>query len=84
MDIFGSFQGMMGQAQSFFQNPIGVMMSKKMNLPQGMPLNDPNQIIQYLMNSGQLSQDQYNQASRAAKQLESNPQVFNSLRGFMH
>lgn len=38
------------------------MKSKGIVLPQDINPNDPNQIIQYLMQSGRISQDQYNNA----------------------
>lgn len=44
--------------QKLFQ----VMKSRGINLPEGVNLNDPNSIINYLMQSGKLSQDQYNAA----------------------
>jgi cell fate (sporulation/competence/biofilm development) regulator YlbF (YheA/YmcA/DUF963 family) len=37
-------------------------------------MNNPNEAIQYLMNSGKLTQEQYNWAVQQAKQIESNPQ----------
>ena len=45
--------------QQFRQNPM-VMLSQKYNIPQN--LNDPNEIIQHLLNTGQVSQLQVNQA----------------------
>ncbi len=43
----------------FMQNPMA-MLSQRYNIPQN--LNDPNQIIQHLLNTGQVSQQQVNQA----------------------
>ena len=43
----------------FRQNPMG-MLSKKFSIPEN--LNDPNQIIQHLLNTRQVSQQQVNQA----------------------
>ena len=43
----------------FKQNPM-MMLSQKYNIPQN--LNNPNQIIQHLLNTGQVSQSQVNQA----------------------
>ena len=83
MDPFGSLGNMMGQAQSFFSNPMQFMLGRRMNLPQNIG-NDPNQIIQYLMNSGKLSQEQYNQAAKASKGLQQNPQVMQMLGRFRH
>lgn len=48
-------------------NPIGFLRQRGFNLPDN--LNDPNQIIQYLMNSGQVSQDMYNQARQLSQQF---------------
>ena len=45
--------------QQFRQNPMG-MLSQRYNIPQN--LNDPNEIIQHLLNTGQVSQFQVNQA----------------------
>lgn len=36
---------------------------------QGVNMQDPNAIIQQLMNSGQISQEQYNQAVNKARQM---------------
>lgn len=44
---------------SFTKNPIGMVM-RMFNVPQN--LNDPQAIIQHLLNSGQISQDTVNQA----------------------
>lgn len=45
--------------QQFRQNPMG-MLSQRYNIPQN--LNDPNEIIQHLLNTKQVSQFQVNQA----------------------
>lgn len=52
----------------FKQNPIG-MLSQRFNIPQGM--NDPNAILQHLLNTNQVSQDQVNRVM----QMRNNPQV---------
>ena len=43
----------------FRENPMGIL-SQRFNIPQNM--NDPNQIIQHLLNTGQVSQQQVNKA----------------------
>ena len=43
----------------FKQNPMAVL-SQRFNIPQNM--SDPNQIIQHLLNTGQVSQQQVNNA----------------------
>ena len=54
----------------FRQNPMA-MLSKRFNIPQNMT-NDPNAIIQHLMNTGQISQDMYNRANQQFKQKKNN------------
>ena len=49
-------------------NPMQFFMQNKLNVPQDIA-NDPNKIIQHLMNNGSISQEQYNQAINMAKQL---------------
>lgn len=48
-------------------NPLGMLRQMGFNVPQN--LNDPNAIIQHLMNSGQVSQAQYEQARQMAQQF---------------
>ena len=54
----------------FKSSPIQAL--SKFGVPQGM--NNPNQITQYLMNTGKMSQQQYNQLQQMAGQLQNNPQ----------
>lgn len=60
--------GLMQMYQQLRQNPVQVL-SQKYNIPANM--NDPQQIIQHLLNSGQVSQAQINQLM----QLRNNPQI---------
>ena len=48
---------LMQMVQSLRQNPVQFLQSNGFNVPQN--INDPNSIIQYLMNTGQVTQDQY-------------------------
>jgi len=61
-------QRMMQMLQQIKQNPMRIL-SQKYNLPQGMS-NNPNDIIQYLLNSGQISQDQVNNAMRMRNMMQ--------------
>lgn len=59
------------------QNPT--QMLQKMNIPSEYASN-PQGAIQYLMNTGKISQEQYNSANNQLKQLQNNPlfrQYFN-------
>ena len=53
MDLYNQMQ----------QNPIQ-MLSRKFNIPQN--INNPNHIIQHLLNSGQVTQTQVNNAMQMA------------------
>lgn len=64
-DPFGSRQNMMQQYGSFQQNPMQFMAQRGLNVPQEYA-GDPNAAIQYLMNSGKLTQQQYNFAQQFA------------------
>ena len=46
---------------------FNVMKSRGITFPQDLNINDPNQIIQYLMQNGKISQEQYNNAYNQAK-----------------
>jgi len=59
---------MMQMFQSFRQNPMA-MLSQRFNIPQN--LNNPNDIIQHLLNSGQISQAQVNNAMN----MRNNPMI---------
>lgn len=64
-DPFGSKKNMMEQYGSFQQNPIQFMAQRGLNIPQQYAA-DPDGAIQYLMNSGKLTQQQYNFAQQFA------------------
>ena len=57
----------------FKQNPLSVL-SQKFNIPQNM--NDPNQILQHLLNTNQVSQDQVNRVMA----MQNNPQIKQLLK----
>ena len=58
----------MQMLQQLRQNPVQMLRQAGLNVPDN--LNDPNQIIQHLMNSGQVSQDAYNRARQMAAQFK--------------
>lgn len=63
----------MEMANQFRQNPMA-MLSQRYNIPQN--LNNPNEIIQYLLNTGQISQAQVNNAM----QMRNNPMFRDLLK----
>ena len=52
----------------FRQNPLAIL-NQRFNIPQGM--NDPNAILQHLLNTNQVTQDQVNRVM----QMKNNPQI---------
>lgn len=59
---------LMGQFQSFMQNPIGYLIEKKINIPQQY-MNDPHQAVNYLISSGQMDQQTLNNLRAKAGQM---------------
>ncbi len=53
-NLLGMFQGLM-------QNPVQTLLSRNLNIPQNIAGN-PQAIIQHLLSTGQISQNQVNQA----------------------
>lgn len=78
-DPFGSMNAMLGQFRGFMSNPMQFLVQNKLNIPQQY-MNDPNQTIQYLMNTGQLSQQQYDWAVKEAQKIQSNPQFMQMFK----
>ena len=54
--------------QQLRQNPAQMLRQVGLNVPEN--LNDPNQIIQHLMNSGQISQQRYEQARQMVEKFK--------------
>lgn len=61
--------------QQFRVNPMQ-MLSQRFNIPQGVNVNDPNAIIQHLLNSGQISQQQLNNMMN----MRNNPMIQQLMR----
>lgn len=68
--IYASMQqnSMQSQYQQFAQNPFQFLMSKNINIPPQFQ-NDPRGAVQYLMNNGKMSQNQFNYYSQVAQSM---------------
>lgn len=53
---------MLGMLQQIKANPMQFLMQKRMNIPQGISMNDPQAILNHLVQTGQVSQQQINNA----------------------
>ena len=60
----------LGMLQQFKSNPMQMLIQKRMNLPQNVPMNDPNAILNHLLQTGQISQQQINNAYQMAQQFK--------------
>ena len=54
--------------QQLRQNPVQFLRQAGLNVPAD--LSDPNAIIQHLMNSGQITQERYNQARQMVSRFK--------------
>lgn len=59
---------LMSQFQQFKSNPMSFLLQRNLNIPQQY-LNNPEEAVKYLMNNGQMSQEQYNQISQIANSI---------------
>ena len=59
----------MQMLQMMKQNPLQMLQRAGYQLPQGMAMSDPNAIINYLRQSGQLPQERLNQIMQSAQQF---------------
>lgn len=62
----------LGLLNGLISNPMQMLSQRGFNVPQN--LNDPQAIVQHLLNSGQVSQEQVNKAM----QMRDNP-IFRNL-----
>ena len=60
--------GIMQQFNLFRQNPFQFLMQRRRNIPQQY-MNDPKGAVEYLMQNGQMSQQQFQQFSQMANQM---------------
>ena len=65
----GSGPNIMSALQALKQNPIQFIAQRKFNVPQNIS-NDPNAIIRHLMNTGQVTQQRYDQVMRQIGQIK--------------
>ena len=79
-DPISMMQNVMGQFRGFMNNPLQYMASRKMNLPQNW-MQDPNGAIQQMMNSGAMTQRQYNDLNQMAQNLMKQPQFQQMIGG---
>lgn len=62
--------------QQIRSNPMQLL-SRKFNIPQNVNQTNPNEILQYLLNTGQVTQSQVNQANA----MKNNPLLQQLMNG---
>ena len=60
--------GTMNQFNSFMQNPFQFLTQRKINIPQQF-MNDPRGAVNYLLQNGQMSQEQLNSLMQKAQRM---------------
>lgn len=70
-NLFGNISNLMQKFNQFRQNPIGAIMGMGFNVPPHLQ-NNPQGTVNYLRNSGQMSEEQFNQFSQMAQQFQNN------------
>lgn len=61
IDEMSNINDIVNMYQQIRSNPMQLL-SRKFNIPQNVNSTDPNEILQYLLNTGQVTQSQVNQA----------------------
>ena len=62
--------------QQMMQNPMA-MLTQRFNIPQGIDTRNPNAIIQHLLNTNQITQEQVNNAMN----MRNNPAIQMLMKG---
>lgn len=64
-----TMNNIMGMLQQFKTNPMQFLISRRFNIPQNLA-NDPNAIMNHLLSTGQISQQQVNNAYQMMGQFK--------------
>lgn len=69
-NLFNSTQNnnIINEFNRFQKNPMQFLIDRKINIPKEC-MNDPREAVQYLLNSGQMSQESFNQLVHKANSL---------------
>lgn len=75
IDMMNNLDNLTAMYQQIRSNPLQ-MLSQKFNIPSNVNMGDPSEILQYLLNSGQVSQSQINQVMG----MRNNPMIQSLMR----
>ena len=60
---------MIQMLQQFKANPMQFLIQRRLNIPAGVSMNDPQAILNHLVSTGQVSQQQINNAYQMAQRF---------------
>lgn len=66
--LSGNSTNPMQMLNQLMSNPVQFLASRRLNIPQNIS-NNPQAIIQHLLNSGQMSQETYNRLQSQVSQM---------------
>lgn len=71
LGMFSNVADMVQKFQQFSRNPVGSLLQMKPNvsIPQDA-MNNPRAAVEYLINSGQMTKEQFNQFGQTANQIQ--------------
>ena len=75
IDMMNNLDNLTTMYQQIRNNPLQIL-SQKFNIPSNVNMGDPSDILQYLLNSGQVSQSQINQIMG----MRNNPMIQSLMR----
>ena len=76
IDEMNNINDIVNMYQQIRSNPMQIL-SRKFNIPQSVNQTNPNEILQYLLNTGQVTQSQVNQANA----MKNNPLLQQLMNG---
>lgn len=68
--MMNNIGNIMGMVQQFKANPMQFLLQKKLNVLQNVAMDNPQAIMDYLLQSGQINQQQINQAYQIAQRFK--------------
>ena len=60
---------LLNAVQQFRSNPMQFLLQRRLNVPQNI-MGDPAAIVNHLLSTGQITQDQVNRAYQTARQFK--------------
>lgn len=71
LQMFKNIADISQKFQQFSRNPVGslLQMNPNLQIPQNI-MNNPQAVVQHLISSGQMTQEEFNQLGQTANQIQ--------------